>query len=1370
MADLTIIMPTWNKAKYIREALDSVFGQKTSHSYHIIVADDCSTDGTLDIVAEYERAHPGAFTVLRSERNQKLYRNIVRAYAITKTPYFCVLDPDDYWCSRSKIQRALDFLEAHPNFTVYAGNSLLVGPDGSRPLVSVRREVDCDFDDYVAGRGILGQTAGAVYRNVIFAEGLPAGMRGTLRPDQEMTFRGDAFRNFIHLHEGRAHFDPRCDAVYRVTEEGLWQGMSESGRQLRNVLLFLNLDEYFGHRHDELLYRALSLFASADGGTAEDAAFRHQLSLRLAEASRDRRLTNRLLVTVLMPAYNHVRYVETAIRSVLAQDWPRIELLVVDDGSSDGTWDVLERLRPECEARLERVTITRQENRGTCETMNGLCARATGEFVGILASDDAYFPQTLFALLRPMLRDASVGVTIGQNEFMDADGNRCFWNGEKQSVPEEKAVYRTFNEYLRKRLRLAADGSDYGCYSKLLEANHIANGALIRKSALDQTQPFRRDAPLEDLWLHLQLSKVTAYREVAETTFRYRWHAGNTVRQHTWMKELTDRTYRTEEQLLFARGDVRRLRQYLRARGTVCAKFGGAFFGRRVIDTPFSRFVEWRFMGLRRYVRRESDRVLVVAHVFYPRLWPELKACLANIGAPRDIVITYIDEASVDQARKDLPEAKFVRCENRGYDVWPFLKVLQEVNRRDYGYVVKVHTKRDVPTDWVVNNAYLGGPVWRRLALGFISTPKAWCRTLRALRRPEVGMVADRRLIFVRETTDASHFPDFDLACEDICRMTGLMVSDGQYVAGTMFAAKMTALEPILSKPHSADDFEPSSGHGAVTRAHILEREFGLAVEAAGLKVEGFDGSVAWRRRYYDRRDKLGAVLRFLLRKRDGEHFTEYRILKLITLRFRDVSDLLPYCLVERYLRRREGTVAYFRWAKTNRLKYGLKYWLPHRIVREMLAARLRRLRHSDTRVVASTPKSGLLSATRDEIVARIVSERDDARACRRDARILVCLHLFYPDLWPVVRAYLENLSPYHWDLLVTYPEGMLPASALEAVKAFKGHVRFAPCRNAGYDIGPFVEALRQVDLNGYDIVFKLQTKGCHRARLFMYDQLFKGADWFLNLYDGLLGGRAVHEAISSLLSGEYLLAAAENLVVSDPRHKRELVKNFCNRRSWPYVKDYRFVAGTCFAVRPEVLAPLKDLGLSLDDFADTVRGDFSLAHALERWMCFAAAGRIRGIPTDHHVYSDEVDACRSVSSLRLLEDDRFDLDAEFFYRILERKPVVSYEVVDVRLGDICRIWEDGRAHSLSECAPYRYLDGDGEGYDRYCAENAKIFGFAMSRARYDDLMRSMETFDPRKMPVVYGDANVILDGQHRSCILLKRFGPDYQIKVVRIR
>ena len=130
MADITIIMPSYNKEKYIAENLDSVFMQETSYDYHIIVADDCSTDRTVEIVREYQNKYPDKITLLTSETNQKLYRNVLRAYENTKTDYFCVLDPDDYWTDKYKIQKSLDFLEKNKDYTIYVTDTNMLFPDG----------------------------------------------------------------------------------------------------------------------------------------------------------------------------------------------------------------------------------------------------------------------------------------------------------------------------------------------------------------------------------------------------------------------------------------------------------------------------------------------------------------------------------------------------------------------------------------------------------------------------------------------------------------------------------------------------------------------------------------------------------------------------------------------------------------------------------------------------------------------------------------------------------------------------------------------------------------------------------------------------------------------------------------------------------------------------------------------------------------------------------------------------------------------------------------------------------------------------------------------------------------------------------------
>ncbi len=94
-----------------------------------------------------------------------------------------------------------------------------------------------------------------------------------------------------------------------------------------------------------------------------------------------------MLVSVIIPSYNHRQYVAQAIESVLDQSWPHIDLIVIDDGSTDGSPEVIRRLHE----RRGGFRFVARENRGLLKTLNEGLAMARGDFFCELASDD-YFP------------------------------------------------------------------------------------------------------------------------------------------------------------------------------------------------------------------------------------------------------------------------------------------------------------------------------------------------------------------------------------------------------------------------------------------------------------------------------------------------------------------------------------------------------------------------------------------------------------------------------------------------------------------------------------------------------------------------------------------------------------------------------------------------------------------------------------------------------------------------------------------------------------------------------------------------------------------------------------------------------------------
>ena len=118
-------------------------------------------------------------------------------------------------------------------------------------------------------------------------------------------------------------------------------------------------------------------------------------------ARRQARNDDSPLVSVVVPAYNHARYVGEAIASVAAQTYPHIELVVIDDGSRDATADIVEQAL----AAFERPwRFVRRDNRGAPATLNEGAALANGRYLAFLNSDDFYTPDRIEALVDAIAR------------------------------------------------------------------------------------------------------------------------------------------------------------------------------------------------------------------------------------------------------------------------------------------------------------------------------------------------------------------------------------------------------------------------------------------------------------------------------------------------------------------------------------------------------------------------------------------------------------------------------------------------------------------------------------------------------------------------------------------------------------------------------------------------------------------------------------------------------------------------------------------------------------------------------------------------------------------------------------------------------
>lgn len=97
-------------------------------------------------------------------------------------------------------------------------------------------------------------------------------------------------------------------------------------------------------------------------------------------------------VSIVIPCYNHERFVKEAIQSVIDQDYQNIELIIIDDGSSDGSVKEIQSMVNKCEARFVRFEFRHRPNKGLCLTLNEALEWCQGKFLSGVASDDTLKP------------------------------------------------------------------------------------------------------------------------------------------------------------------------------------------------------------------------------------------------------------------------------------------------------------------------------------------------------------------------------------------------------------------------------------------------------------------------------------------------------------------------------------------------------------------------------------------------------------------------------------------------------------------------------------------------------------------------------------------------------------------------------------------------------------------------------------------------------------------------------------------------------------------------------------------------------------------------------------------------------------------
>lgn len=238
------------------------------------------------------------------------------------------------------------------------------------------------------------------------------------------------------------------------------------------------------------------------------------------------------LVSMVIPSYNHAKYVEESIRSIIAQTYDNIELIIIDDGSSDNSVEIIERLAPECEKRFTRFEFRHRPNKGLSSTLNEALLWSKGKYFSPLASDDIALPHKIEFLMSKIIDSDYAGV-FGEIESIGSEPIR-----RKQA---RKIIYHHFSDLMHQKYMPAAPGS------------------LLRRDVVASIGGFREDIRVEDwcLWLTIT-SNGYSLVTYPVTVSKYRSHDSNTVKNVEVMVTARRQTLELFKQSMEYRDAVRR--------------------------------------------------------------------------------------------------------------------------------------------------------------------------------------------------------------------------------------------------------------------------------------------------------------------------------------------------------------------------------------------------------------------------------------------------------------------------------------------------------------------------------------------------------------------------------------------------------------------------------------------------------------------------------------------------------------------------------------------------------------------------------------------------------------------------------------------
>ena len=539
---VSVFCITYNHVNFIRDSIEGFLMQETTFPVEIIVHDDASTDGTADIVREYQQRYPKLFwTILKNEnqwsKGNAYFCNLLK---MQRGEFIALCEGDDYWTDPIKLQKQVFLLQQNPSASFCFHNTLIVNEsmEVSGQLRPQNTSLIHSIEELLSNNFI--HTSSIVYRKSMLPE-FPEWYSKAPMGDWPLCILLAEKGQFLYINEVMSH--------YRLHGQSSWSSQSQAIRCAKTAHLFDLLKDHFAKK-PELLAKVNKGFIMhclnaakefKNLNDAENANFFHEkviealtgveLSERVQvryqskthkESENDSNKTpkaqveikakgNWPLVSICIPTFNGELFIKNTLLSAISQTYPNIEIIISDDSSSDRTCEIAEHVLQDSNFPYR---ILKHARLGLVENWNFCIKEAKGKYIKFLFQDDHLEPACVQKLMEVAEGEAKIGLVFSRRGVESVGGAQ---------IPSDSInLHKGWS-----RIQRVQNGSDLLRDPKLL-ANPInkvgePTTVLLKKEILDSLggfDPNLRQLVDVDMWLRMMTVSKVGFVDEELSTFR----------------------------------------------------------------------------------------------------------------------------------------------------------------------------------------------------------------------------------------------------------------------------------------------------------------------------------------------------------------------------------------------------------------------------------------------------------------------------------------------------------------------------------------------------------------------------------------------------------------------------------------------------------------------------------------------------------------------------------------------------------------------------------------------------------------------------------------------------------------------------------